>query len=60
MPTVDTSTILRWLLDDVPEQTRRAEALLASGPRFTVDDATVIEVTFDAELARQLGSVTLA
>lgn len=60
MASVDTNVILRWLLDDVPEQTARAEALLTSGPRFTVDDATMIEVVYVLEKVLRLGRGTIA
>ena len=62
MPSVDTNVVLRWLLNDVPEQTERVNALFSSGQRFDVDDATVIEVVYVLERALRLsrGTVTEA
>ena len=60
MPSVDTNVILRWLLDDVPEQTERATALLNSGPRFIVDDTTVIEVVYVLERVLRISRASVA
>lgn len=54
MPSVDTNVLLRWLLGDAPEQTARVDALFASGGRFTVEDAAVIETVFVLERVTEL------
>lgn len=46
---VDTNVVLRWILDDVPEQTGRVQALFAGSERLQVDDATMIEVAYVLE-----------
>ncbi|MDR2922738.1 MAG: hypothetical protein LBU85_05290 [Treponema sp.] len=43
MPSLDTNCLLRWLLDDIPEQTALVTALVDSGENFTVADAALIE-----------------
>ncbi|MFT4052343.1 MAG: hypothetical protein QM677_08855 [Microbacterium sp.] len=45
-PSLDANCLLRWLLDDVPEQTARVDALRAADPRVTVPDVALIEVVF--------------
>lgn len=42
MPSLDTDCLLRWLLDDIPAQTARVDALLAVHPRLTVPDVALI------------------
>lgn len=46
---LDTNTLLRLLLGDVPAQTKAVEALLASGRRFEVADAAILEMIFVLE-----------
>lgn len=60
MASVDTNVLLRWLLADVPAQTERADALLASGRQFTVDDVAIIEVVFVLERVMRLRRATVA
>jgi hypothetical protein len=38
MPGLDADCVLRWLLDDIPEQTARVEVLLRDGRQFEVPD----------------------
>lgn len=54
MPSVDTNVLLRWLLADVAEQAARVDRLLASGERFRVDDAALIETVFVLERVTKL------
>lgn len=49
MASVDTNVVLRWILDDLPEQTARVEALFESTDRLVVDDATMIETVYVLE-----------
>lgn len=49
MPSLDANVVLRWLLDDVPEQTRAVEDLLASGSLFRLSDVALVEVAFVLE-----------
>jgi len=51
---LDTNCVLRWFLDDVPDQRTRVEALLASGEAMTVDDAVVIESVYALETGAKL------
>lgn len=60
MPSIDTNVALRWLLDDVPEQTERATALLRSGTRFSIDDATMIEVVYVLEKVLRISRTSVA
>ena len=46
---LDTNILLRLLLDDVPEQTKVVEKILASGKKFEVADAALIEMVFVLE-----------
>ncbi|MDR0594767.1 MAG: PIN domain-containing protein [Bifidobacteriaceae bacterium] len=46
MRSLDTNCALRWLLGDVPEQTRAVEQLLASGERFRLADLAMVEAGF--------------
>lgn len=54
MPSVDTNVLLRWLLDDVPDEAARVDRLFASGGRFRVDDAALIETVFVLERVTKL------
>lgn len=49
MPSLDTNVLLRWLVADVPAQTARVDALLASGERLVVHDVVLIETVFVLE-----------
>ncbi|MGO3797456.1 MAG: PIN domain-containing protein [Pauljensenia sp.] len=57
---VDTNVLLRWLLQDVPEQARAVDHLFASGHRFVVEDAAIIEVVFVLERVTRLSRRTIA
>lgn len=59
MPSLDTNVLLRWLLADVPAQAARVDDLLASGDRFTVDDAALIETVFVLERVVLLSRATV-
>ncbi len=56
---LDTNCLVRWFLDDVPEQTQRIEALLAGGEPLVVDDAAVIETVFVLESVAKLSRRTV-
>ncbi|MDR1712457.1 MAG: PIN domain-containing protein [Propionibacteriaceae bacterium] len=60
MPSADTTCLLRWLLDDVPAQTRRVQALLDSGPGLYVADGVLIETVFVLERQARVGRDTVA
>ena len=49
MPSLDTNCLLRWLLDDIPEQSAAITNLIDSGEGFTVADAALIETVFVPE-----------
>jgi len=57
---LDTNCLLRWFLDDVPEQRLLVEKLLASGQPLTVDDAAIIEAVFALEKGLLLSRATVA
>jgi predicted nucleic-acid-binding protein len=54
MPSIDTNCILRWLLDDVPEQTVLVDELLNSGENFFLEDVALIEVVFVLEKVKKI------
>ena len=45
MASLDTNCLLRWLLDDIPEQSRRVNDLLSSGITVVVSDIALIEMS---------------
>lgn len=49
MQSLDTNCLLRWLLDDVPENTILINARINSGETFAVADAAIIETIFVLE-----------
>ena len=59
MPSLDTNCILRWLLDDIPEQTALVSALLNSGESFIVADAALIETVFVLEKLKKISRETI-
>ena len=54
MPSLDANCILRWLLDDVPEQTILVTNLINSEENFAVADAALIEVVFVLEKLKKI------
>lgn len=48
MNSLDTNVVLRYLLDDIPEQTLRAKAIIVNSSSY-VTDVIVIEVVFVLE-----------
>ena len=54
MPSLDVNCILRWLLDDVPEQTVIVTNLINSDESFVVADAAVIETVFVLEKVKKI------
>ena len=59
MPSLDTNCLLRWLLDDVPEQTAVVSALFNSGERLSVADAALIEIVFVLEKIKKISRETI-
>ena len=49
MPSLDTNCLLRWLLDDIPEQTELVTSLINSEESFAVSDVALIETVFVRE-----------
>ena len=49
MPTADANVILRWLLDDAPELTPVANAVITKAPRCVVPDVALVEVVYVLE-----------
>lgn len=60
MPSLDTNVLLRWLLDDVPEQTAAADELMSNGARLTVPDVALIETVYVLERVVGLTRTTVA
>jgi len=54
MASLDTNCLLRWFLDDIPEQCQRVEALLLAKMPLVVDDAAIIESIFALEVGGRL------
>ena len=54
MPSLDTNCLLRWLLDDIPEQAAQISSLFDSGEEFTVADVALIEVVFVLEKLKKI------
>lgn len=57
---LDTNILLRLLIADVPEQARKAEALIESTYRLDVADAVMIELVFVLEKVYGLSRSTVA
>ena len=59
MPSLDTNCLLRWLLNDLQEQTSLVTALVDSGESFAVADAVLIETVFVLEKLKKIGRETI-
>lgn len=59
MPSLDTNCLLRWLLDDIPEQTALVTALVNSGVKITVADTALIETVFVLEKLKKVSRETI-
>jgi predicted nucleic-acid-binding protein len=59
MPSLDTNCLLRWLLDDVPEQTAIISDIINSGENLTVADAALIEMVFVLEKIKKISRETI-
>lgn len=57
---LDTNVLLRLLLNDVPAQTKAAEALLVSGAKYEVADAALIEMVFVLEKIYRMDRVLIS
>lgn len=60
MLTLDANVLLRWLLNDVPDQAAAAEALLSQAERFVVPDVVLIETVYVLERVMLLSRKTVA
>ena len=60
MPSLDANLILRWLLDDVPDQSAAVDRLLTSGGSCRLPDVAVIEVAFVLERTMRLSRELVA
>ncbi|MDR0284096.1 MAG: PIN domain-containing protein [Propionibacteriaceae bacterium] len=60
MASLDTNCLLRWFLNDIPEQRQRVERLIGSGEALTVDDVVVIEAVFALESGAKLSRETIS
>ncbi|MCL2831939.1 MAG: PIN domain-containing protein [Treponema sp.] len=54
MSSLDANCILRWLLDDIPEQTEIVTVLFNSKENFTIADAALIEIIFMLEKIKKV------
>jgi predicted nucleic-acid-binding protein len=59
MPSLDTNCLLRWLLDDVPEQTAIITAVINSEENLAVADAALIETVFVLEKIKKISRETI-
>jgi predicted nucleic-acid-binding protein len=59
MPSLDTNCLLRWLLNDLPEQTSLVTALVDSGESFAVSDVALIETVFVLEKRKKINRETI-
>ena len=59
MPSLDTNCLLRWLLDDVPEQAALVTTFINSGKSITVADAALIETIFVLEKLKKICRETI-
>jgi len=59
MACLDTNCLLRWFLDDIPEQRQRVDALLTGQETLAVDDAVIIEAIFALESGAKLTRLTI-
>ena len=55
MPSLDTNCLLRWLLDDEPEQTKLITEIINLNESFAVADAAMIETIFVLEKVKKIG-----
>lgn len=60
MPSLDPNALLCWLVADVPGQTAKVDALLATGERFTIHDVALIETVFVLERVMLLSRAAVA
>jgi len=59
MAQLDTNCLLRWFLDDIPDQAERVERLILSSSGLEVDDVVVIEAVFALEISMKLSRATI-
>jgi len=59
MPSLDTNCLLRWLLDDVPEQTALVTSFIDSEESITVADVALIETVFVLEKLKKIRRETI-
>ena len=59
MPSLDANCLLRWLLDDIPEQTALVTAVINSGENIAVADAALIETVFVLEKLKKINRETI-
>ncbi len=59
MPSLDTNCLLRWILNDIPEQTELVTSLFNSGKNIAIADAAIIETVFVLEKIKQISRETI-
>ena len=59
MPSLDTNCLLRWLLDDIPEQTEMITNIVNSSKNISVADAALIETVFVLEKVKKISRGTI-
>lgn len=57
---LDTNILLRWLLDDVPEQTQLVDQLFSTGEKFHIADLVFIEVAYVLEGVYEMSKTRVA
>ncbi|MDR1426529.1 MAG: hypothetical protein LBJ08_02050, partial [Bifidobacteriaceae bacterium] len=46
MASLDTNCLVRWLMDDIPDERARVDRLIGAHEPLDVDDAALIELVF--------------
>ena len=59
MPSLDTNCLLRWFLNDIPEQAARVAALVTSGRFLRVDDVVIFEAVYAMERGAKISRSTI-
>ncbi|MFZ1382088.1 MAG: PIN domain-containing protein [Scrofimicrobium sp.] len=59
MPTLDTNLILRWLLDDVPQQTEAVDRLFEESAELVAPDVALVEAVFVLERVMKISRPTI-
>jgi predicted nucleic-acid-binding protein len=59
MPSIDTNCLLRWILNDIPEQTVLVAELFRSHKNIILADVAIIETVFVLEKVKKISRATI-